>query len=94
MTEQEILKLLTEVVHPGKGSKSIVELGMVEDIAAEDGKVTITLAFPKRRDPLTEYLIGSTRATIIRNLPETEVEVKAVVRDEDPKKRKSTRPRP
>ncbi|MBO4670870.1 MAG: Mrp/NBP35 family ATP-binding protein [Bacteroidales bacterium] len=27
---------------------------------------TVTLAFPKRRDPLAEYLIGATRAALIR----------------------------
>ena len=80
--------MLAEVVHPAKGSKSIVELGMVDSIAVGDGKVTVTLAFPKRRDPLSEYLVGSTRATIIRNVPEgTEVEVKTVVKEEAPKKK-------
>ena len=33
MTEQEIKNMLAEVVHPAKGSKSIVELGMVDSIA-------------------------------------------------------------
>ena len=80
--------MLAEVVHPAKGSKSIVELGMVDSIAVGDGKVTVTLAFPKRRDPLSEYLVGSTRATIIRNVPQgTEVEVKTVVKEEAPKKK-------
>ena len=45
--------MLTEVVHPAKGSKSIVELGMVDAISIDGKKVTVTLAFPKRRDPLT-----------------------------------------
>ena len=80
--------MLAEVVHPAKGSKSIVELGMVDSIAVGDDKVTVTLAFPKRRDPLSEYLVGSTRATIIRNVPQgTEVEVKTVVKEEAPKRR-------
>lgn len=87
MTQKEILDALTEVVHPAKGSKSIIELGMVGGVEIDGNKVTVTLAFPKRRDPLTEYLTGSTRATVIRNFPGVEVEVKQVVMDEAPKKK-------
>lgn len=88
MTEQEILNILTEVVHPAQGSKSIIELGMVHSVSIDGNKVTVTLAFPKRRDPLTEYLVGSTRATIIRNSPQgTEVEVRTIVKEEAPKKK-------
>ena len=85
MTEQEILGVLTEVVHPARGSKNIIELGMVGGVEIAGDKVTVTLAFPKRRDPLTEYLTGSTRATIIRHFPGVEVAVSQVVRDEAPK---------
>lgn len=80
--------MLTEVVHPAQGSKSIIELGMVHSVSIDGNKVTVTLAFPKRRDPLTEYLVGSTRATIIRNSPQgTEVEVRTIVKEEAPKKK-------
>ena len=88
MNEKEIKSWLLEVVHPAKGSQNIIELGMVDAISVEGNKVTVTLAFPKRRDPLTEYLVGATRATVIRNAPEgTEVEVKAIVKEEAPKKK-------
>lgn len=89
MTEKEIMNMLLEVVHPARGSKSIVELGMVDSIAVETDKVTVTLGFPKRRDPLTEYLVGAIRATLIRKLPEgTGVEVKAVVKESEAAKKK------
>lgn len=87
MTSKEIMGWLEEVVHPAKEGKSIVELGMVNGIAIEEGKVVVTLGFPKRRDPLTEYLVGATRATIIRHVPQgTGVEVKTVVKEEAPHK--------
>lgn len=87
MTSKEIMGWLEEVVHPAKEGKSIVELGMVNGIAIEEGKVVVTLGFPKRRDPLTEYLVGATRATIIRHAPQgTGVEVKTVVKEEAPHK--------
>ena len=88
MKPNEINKWLFEVLHPAKGDKNIVELGMVENIDIQDNKVTVTLAFSKHRDPLAEYLTGSTRAAIIRNAPQgTEVEVKTVVKEEAPKKK-------
>ena len=83
MKENEINKYLLEVKHPGKGDKSIVELGMVDSVEVGDNRVCVTLAFPKRKDPLTDYLIGATRAALYQNTPEgTEIEVKTVIRDE------------
>lgn len=91
MTEQKILQLLAEVKHPAKGDQDIVSLGMVHAVEIEDNKVKVTLAFPKRRDPLTEYLVGSSRATLIRELPnETEITVDTIVKDEAPAKKKNT----
>lgn len=87
----QILSLLREVTHPGKGDQSIVQLGMVQDVTVTTNKVTVTLAFPKQRDPLAEYLIGSARAVLFRNLPvRTEIEVKSVVLSE-PKKKKENK---
>ena len=45
MKTNEVNKWLLEVEHPAKGDKNIVELGMVEKIEAEDGKVVVTLGF-------------------------------------------------
>lgn len=87
MTKEEILNLLEEVKHPAKGDKDIVSLGMVGDIISEDGKICVTLIFPKHRDPLAEYLMGSARAALYRSLPSSyEIEVKAVVKEESEKK--------
>ena len=91
MTEKEILQILTAVRHPGKGDKDIVALGMVHGVEIDGPKVVVTLAFPKRRDPLTEYLVGSTRATLNRELPEGFAgEVRTIVVDEAPAKKKNT----
>ncbi len=86
MKENEVMKMLYDVQHPAKGDKNVVELGMVEKVECGEGRVTVTLAFSKHRDPLAEYLIGSTKAAIIRHAPGTEVEVKTVIRDEAKKK--------
>lgn len=89
MTEKEILSFLKEVRHPGKQDRDIVDLGMVHSVETGDAGVTVTLAFPKRRDPLSEYLIGATRAALIKNLPKgLSSEVKTIVVDEETPKKK------
>ena len=82
MTEKEVFGWLTEVQHPGKEDKDIVSLGMVEEVVVSEGKVTVTLSFGKRPDPLKNYLVGAVRAAIYRQAPGgTEVEVKTVVKE-------------
>jgi len=88
MQKQDVMEWLREVEHPAKGDRNIVELGMVEDVEAGEGKVSVTLTFKKHRDPLAEYLIGSAKAAIIRNAPEgISVEIRTVVKEEAPKKK-------
>ena len=85
----EVNKWLMEVEHPAKGDKNLVELGMVENVEIGEGKVTVTLGFAKHRDPLAEYLIGSAKASIIRNAPAgTQVEVKTIIKNEGAPKKK------
>ena len=88
MNINEVNNWLQEVEHPAKGDRNIIELGMVENIEAGEGSVTVTLAFAKHCDPLAEYLIGSAKAAIIRNAPAgTKVEIKTIIKDEAPKKK-------
>lgn len=90
MTKEEILEALKEVHHPGRSDKDIVSLGMVQSVEIGSDGVTVTLAFSKRRDPLAEYIIGSTRACLIRHLPSSvKAEVKTVVVDEVKEKKKA-----
>src|SRR5574344_789699 len=88
MKENEIMKMLYDVKHPAKGDKNIVELGLVDNVEINEGKVTLTLAFSKHRDPLTEYIISSAKAAIFRHAPEVkDVEIKTIIREESaPKK--------
>ena len=82
MNEQQVLQWLREVQHPGKEDKDIVSLGMVYSMEITDNHVIVTLAFPKRPDPLKNYLVGAAQAAVYRNAPGgTEVEVKTIVKD-------------
>ena len=90
MTKEEIIEALKEVHHPGRSDKDIVSLGMVQSVESNEESVEVTLAFSKRRDPLAEYIIGSTRACLIRHLPSSvKAEVKTVVVDEVKEKKKA-----
>ncbi len=89
INRDEILAALREVRHPGKQDRDIVDLGMVDSIEINEGEVVVTLGFPRHRDPLAEYLIGSSRAALIRHLPsEIKSEVRSKVVDEAPKTHK------
>jgi len=88
MNRKDILKLLESVHHPAMQDRSIVALGMVDSIEIGEDSVQVTLAFPKKRDPLAEYLIGATRAALVRGCASgIKTEVKTVVREEAPKKK-------
>ena len=88
MDKQQILQILSTVVHPAQEDRSIVELGLVDEIVVEEGRVVVTLAFPKRPDPLKNYLEGAAKAALYRELPGgTEIEVRSIVRAAAPKKK-------
>ena len=76
------MQWLQEVQHPAKDDQSVVTLGMVDKIELADGSIHVTLAFPKRPDPLKNYLVGAVEACLYRNAPGgTEIEVDTVVKD-------------
>ena len=82
MDQTDILQWLQEVQHPAKEDQSIVTLGMVDNIELADGSIHVTLAFPKRPDPLKNYLIGAVQACLYLHAPGgTEIEVDTVVKD-------------
>ena len=82
MNQGEIIEWLQEVQHPAKGDQSIVALGMVESIERADNSIHVTLAFPKRPDPLKNYLVGAVEACLYRHAPGgTEIQVDTVVKD-------------
>lgn len=78
MTAEEIKEYLREVHHPAKEDRDIVDLGMVQGIEIGNSSVAVTLGFPKQRDPLKKYILGATRATLIRHLGK---DVKTEVRE-------------
>ena len=82
MEQSDILQWLQEVQHPAREDRSVVALGMVSAIETTPGHIRVTLAFPKRPDPLKNYLLGAVRACLYRHAPGgTEIEVDSVVKE-------------
>ncbi|MBP3203506.1 MAG: Mrp/NBP35 family ATP-binding protein [Bacteroidales bacterium] len=82
MNKNEVYQWLLEVQHPAQEEKNVVELGLVQEIELADGSIKVTLGFPKRPDPLKNYLIGAVRACIYRHAPGgTEITVESVVKE-------------
>lgn len=82
LTKTQIKQWLQQVQHPAKGDKNIVTLGMVSEIELRENAIHVTLAFPKRPDPLKNYLVGATQACLYRNAPGgTQISVDTVVKD-------------
>ena len=82
ISKEEIINALGEVKHPGMEDRSLLELGMVDGIEQEDGRITVTLAFPRKPDPLKNYLVGAVKAALYRAAPGgTEIEVKTIVKE-------------
>ena len=90
ISRNEILAALSGVEHPGKGDRNILELGLVDNIDVSEGAVKVTLAFPRRPDPLKAYLEGAAKAALYRIMPAgSQIEVVSITKEEAPKKEKA-----
>lgn len=82
MNKDEVLNWLQEVQHPAREDQSVVALGLVDQIELADGRIHVTLGFPKRPDPLKNYLVGAVQACLYRHAPGgTEIEVDTIVKE-------------
>lgn len=72
--EQQIEQLLAGVVHPETGL-NIVESGFIERIAAEEGRIAVTLRLRKARDPFAAKIRNRTETVLREAFPAAEVTV-------------------
>ena len=79
---QEVLK---EVVHPELGS-DIVSNGVVESIEIKDGRVIITLNFPKSRDPFINSIKRHIKDLLTSAYTELTDSISFVIKEAAPKK--------
>ena len=82
MDKNQILSWLGEVTHPAKNDAPLAALGMIDSVEVTPKSIHVTLAFPKRPDPLQNYLIGAAQACLYRHAPGgTEITVDSIVKD-------------
>jgi ATP-binding protein involved in chromosome partitioning len=62
-SKEEILKVLSKVIHPAKGI-DIVTLGMVSEVESSENGISLTVVPEKSSDPF----ISSVRSTIVRTI--------------------------
>ena len=80
--EKSIIKLLEKIVHPESGA-NIVEAGIAESVKAADGKITVTLAFAKSRDPFAAKIKRQVQSAVGEAFPEADVTV--IIREAAPR---------
>ena len=71
-TNENVLQCLRQVVHPEKGV-DIVELGMIENLVVENGKISFSLVSAKPNDPLLSS-IKKASAIVLKNTFGPEIE--------------------
>ena len=72
----DVQQELGQVMHPAI-SRSLVELGMVKDVALKRDVVTLTLVLPALNIPASvkDYLVNSLRTAVAKLGAEVEVEI-------------------
>ncbi len=81
ITEEAVRNALTQVKHPAI-DRTLMELGILKDIAVEDGKVTITLAFPFPGIPIADLLVNSVREPVEKLGANVEVKTTVMTAEE------------
>jgi len=63
LSQPEIEQALSKIMHP-EIKYSLVDLGMIEDVVCEKGKVRLTLKLPFLNVPVKELLIQGIKETL------------------------------
>ncbi|MBN1984690.1 MAG: DUF59 domain-containing protein [Prolixibacteraceae bacterium] len=66
MTQDDVLKILSQVKHPAI-NLSLIELGIATDIEMVDNEVLVTFAFPFPNIPIADKLINSIKQPLAEN---------------------------
>jgi len=67
ISEEAVHQAIGQLMHPAI-SHTLIELGMVKDIALKDNEVTLTLALPFSSIPtsIKDYLVNSLRQAVMK----------------------------
>jgi len=83
ISKEDVQKAIGQVIHP-EISCTLVDLGMVKDIALEDDEVTLTLVLPFLGIPasIKDYLLNSLRQAVIKLGAKVEVKIAEMNQEE------------
>ena len=83
ISKEDVQKAIGQVMHP-EISCTLVDLGMVKDIALEDDEVTLTLVLPFLGIPasIKDYLLNSLRQAVIKLGAKVEVKIAEMNQEE------------
>lgn len=70
----EVRRLLTGVIHPETG-ENIVGSGILENISAANDAVSVTLAFPKARDPFVNSIRRQVKEALETAFPQMKISI-------------------
>ena len=80
ISEDDVREMLKDVKHPAI-NRTLLELGIIKKITAENDNVHILLAFPFPNIPIKEHLISSIRGPLEEQ--DLRVEIETTVMDEE-----------
>ena len=83
ISEEDVHQAIGQVMHP-EISRSLVELGMVRDIALKDDEVTLTLVLPFLGIPasIKDYLVNSLRQAVTKLGAKAEIKIAEMNQEE------------
>jgi len=90
--ESTIKRLLNEVIHPETG-KGLLESDMVERIAADGKKITVSLRFRKVRDPFALKIKNQVQALLSEHFPACEGAITVLIKEGEAQKTPSQQER-
>ena len=83
ISEEDVRQAIGQVMHP-EISRTLVELGMVKDIAVKDDEVSLTLVLPLLGIPasIKDYLVNSLRQAVMKLGAKVEVRIAEMNQEE------------
>jgi ATP-binding protein involved in chromosome partitioning len=83
ISEEDVHQAIGQVMHP-EISRTLVELGMVKDIALRDDEVSLTLVLPVLGIPasIKDYLMSSLRQAIMKLGAKAEIRIAEMNQEE------------
>ena len=81
ISKEEIHQAVAKVRHP-EIDRTLVELGMIKDIALGDDKVVVSMAVPFLGVPIKDYLVQSVEEVVTKLGVEIEVKLSEMNKEE------------